>query len=107
MRDIFIIIFNSIKQMIIMQQTLQDQPATQEAEWINCPAVREIKESYLCLFPHALLFHWRVFFKEGLAGGVGVFAHPVGLSFDLFTLVLHNIVQNITCTSFWSSLADG
>lgn len=54
--------------MFIIQETFQDQPATREVEWINCPAVREMQENYLCLFPHALPLHWRVCIKEELAG---------------------------------------
>lgn len=92
--------------MFIMQQTFQDQPATQEAERISCPAVTEMKQNYLCLFPHTLPLHWRVCFKEGLAEVLLGVGSPAEAFFDLFMLVLNNIVQSITCASFCSCLDD-
>lgn len=45
-------------------------------------------------------------FKEGLAGFCWGFALLLGLSFDSFMLVLHNIVQNSACILFSSSLDE-
>lgn len=40
--------FLQIKQIFFMQQTFQDQLATQEVKWIKCLAVKEMRVIYVC-----------------------------------------------------------
>lgn len=40
--------FLQIKQIFFMQQTFENQLATQEVKWINFLAVREMRAIYVC-----------------------------------------------------------